>query len=60
MRHGIAMHLLRNGTPLKTIGDVLGHRTVESTSVYLRLQVEDLRSVALPLPSNVPVVEVRS
>ena len=60
LRHGVAMHLLRNGTPLKTIGDVLGHRSVESTGVYLRLQVEDLRSVALSLPSNVPVAEVRS
>jgi integrase len=52
LRHGLAMHLLREGTPLKTIGDVLGHRSVESTGMYLRLQVEDLRDVALPLPTQ--------
>src|SRR3984957_17111241 len=50
LRHGLAMHLLRQGTPLKTIGDLLGHRSVESTGVYLRLHVQDLRDVALPLP----------
>ena len=37
--------------PLKTIGDVLGHRSPESTAVYLRLATEDLRSVALPVPA---------
>ena len=32
LRHSLAVHLLKNGTPLKTIGDILGHRTAESTS----------------------------
>jgi len=53
MRHSYAVHLLRQGTPLKTIGDLLGHRTAESTCVYLRLAVEDLRSVPLNLPTSV-------
>ena len=53
LRHALAMHLLRQATPIKTIGDLLGHRSVESTGVYLRLDVEDLRDVALPLPSEV-------
>jgi site-specific recombinase XerD len=52
LRHGLAMHLLRQQTPLKTIGDLLGHRSVESTGVYLRLQIADLRDVALPLPTG--------
>ena len=50
LRHSLAMHLLRKGTPLKTIGDLLGHRDAESTCVYLRLHVDDLRGVALDLP----------
>ena len=53
LRHSLAMHLLRQGTPLKTIGDLLGHRSVESTGIYLRLHVEDLRDVALSLPMAV-------
>lgn len=53
LRHSYAVHLLRTGTSLKTIGDLLGHRSLESTCVYLRLAVEDLRDVALPLPVDV-------
>lgn len=51
LRHSYAVHLLRQGVPLKTIGDVLGHRSAESTCVYIRLAVEDLRDVALRLPA---------
>jgi site-specific recombinase XerD len=52
LRHSYAVHLLRKGTSLKTIGDLLGHRSTESTCVYLRLATEDLRTVALTLPHN--------
>jgi site-specific recombinase XerD len=50
LRHSYAVRLLRQGVSLKTIGDVLGHRSAESTCVYLRLAIDDLRSAALPLP----------
>jgi site-specific recombinase XerD len=52
LRHSYAVHLMKNGTPLKTIGDILGHRTAESTSTYLRLATEDLREVALAVPGR--------
>jgi site-specific recombinase XerD len=52
LRHSYALHLLRQGLPLKTIGDLLGHQSPESTTVYLRLATEDLRTVALPVPSS--------
>ncbi len=52
LRHSLALHLLRQGTSLKTIGELLGHRSTESTCVYLRLHVEDLRDVALDLPAE--------
>jgi site-specific recombinase XerD len=52
LRHSYALHLLKNGTPLKTIGDILGHRTAESTSMYLRLATGDLREVALAVPGG--------
>lgn len=51
IRHSYAVFLLRKGTPVKTIGDILGHRTLESTWPYLRLAIEDLRDVALPVPA---------
>jgi site-specific recombinase XerD len=50
LRHSYATHLLRQGVPLKTIGDLLGHRSTESTCVYLKLNLDELREVALPLP----------
>ena len=53
LRHSLAVHLLKKGTPLKTIGDILGHRCADSTSTYLRLATGDLRGVALPVPGRV-------
>lgn len=50
LRHSLAVHLLRNRTPLKTIGDILGHHAATSTSTYLRLATGDLRDVALEVP----------
>jgi site-specific recombinase XerD len=52
LRHAYALHLLKKGIPLKTIGDILGHRTAESTSMYLRLATADLREVALTVPGK--------
>lgn len=50
LRHSYAVHLLRRGIPLRTLGALLGHRSADSTCVYLRLALEDLRGVALSLP----------
>jgi site-specific recombinase XerD len=44
------MRLLQRGVGVKAIGDLLGHHTLESTCVYLRLDISSLRDVALPLP----------
>ncbi|PYU46974.1 MAG: hypothetical protein DMG54_01910 [Acidobacteria bacterium] len=60
MRHAYAANLLRNGTSLKTIGDILGHRCARSTVTYLRLATGDLRDVALPVPTKPEQKDVRS
>ena len=49
-RHARAASLLRAGVPLKTVGDLLGHRSASSTAVYLKLDDQRLRDVALSLP----------
>ena len=59
LRHALALRLLREGATLKTIGDLLGHRNAESTGVYLRLDIDDLRDVALPLPAAPMTEEAR-
>lgn len=55
-RHARAVNLLRASVPRKLIGDVLGHRSTESTIPYLKLATEDLRAIALEIPGQ----EVRS
>jgi integrase len=52
-RHARAISLLRAAVPLKAIGDILGHRSQGATSVYLKLATEDLRAVALDIPTAV-------
>ncbi|MBM4090021.1 MAG: hypothetical protein FJ276_11475, partial [Planctomycetes bacterium] len=52
LRHSLAVHLLRRGACLPTIGAALGHRDAESTAIYLRLATEDLRTVGLPVPKG--------
>jgi integrase/recombinase XerD len=49
-RHARALSLLRRDVPLKTIGDLLGHQVPHSTTAYLRLAMDDLRTVALDVP----------
>jgi integrase len=48
-RHSLAVHLLRQGVSLPSSGAALGHRDGESTAVYLRLAIDDLREVGLPV-----------
>lgn len=51
-RHARAVSLLRASIPRKVIGDVLGHRSMESTIPYLKLATEDLRAIALDVPGH--------
>jgi integrase/recombinase XerD len=52
LRHAFAMRLLKRGVGLKVIGDLLGHRNLGSTCQYLRLDIDELRTVALPVPTQ--------
>ena len=52
LRHSLATHLLRRNASVKLIGELLGHRSLASTQVYLQLHEEDLRAAALDLPGG--------
>jgi integrase/recombinase XerD len=52
LRHSFAMRLFAQGVGIKAIGDLMGHGSIESTSIYLRLQTDMLRTVALPVPTK--------
>jgi integrase/recombinase XerD len=46
LRHACATHLLEQGFSLKEIGDHLGHRDLNSTSLYASVNLTGLREVA--------------
>lgn len=49
LRHSLARKLLDNNVPLEDIADIMGHTEVVSSSPYLKIDVEGLRSCALSL-----------
>ena len=50
LRHTIATRLLRSGASLKHIADILGHRHLNTTAIYARVDLARLEEVALPWP----------
>jgi site-specific recombinase XerD len=50
LRRTAASRLLRAGADLKRIADVLGHRSIDTTAVYAKVDVDRLAAVALPWP----------
>ena len=46
-RHTLATRLLASGQPLKTIADVLGHASTDTTYGYTRVNLVALRAVAI-------------
>ena len=49
-RHSHASRQVDSGANVKVVSDILGHRSSSSTSVYVRVALKRLRSVALPVP----------
>jgi integrase len=47
LRHSLAGILLEKKTPLHVISEVLGHKNIESTKYYLRIDITSLRQCAL-------------
>jgi site-specific recombinase XerD len=52
LRHTVACEMLAAGVPLSEIGAVLRHRSLGSTAAYARVDLDALRSVALPWPGG--------
>ena len=51
-RHSLACEMLRQGSSLGEIGDILGHHSPESTAIYAKVDVKSLISIALPWPGG--------
>jgi integrase len=48
LRHTAASCMLNGGASLKEVADVLGHRSLQTTGIYAKLDLDTLAKVALP------------
>jgi len=44
--------MLQAGASLEEIGQVLRHRSLQSTAIYARVDLEQLRQLAVPWPGS--------
>ena len=49
-RHALATQMLRGGATLTEIGEVLRHRSPQTTAIYAKVDLETLRTLAQPWP----------
>lgn len=52
IRHSVASCWIQSGATLKQIADLLGHRSIDTTSIYAKVDIEGLSQVALPWPTG--------
>jgi site-specific recombinase XerD len=52
-RHGLATEMLHHGASLDEIGEVLGHHNPQTTTIYTKVDLDALRTLALPWPGGV-------
>ena len=50
LRRTAASRMHQRGVPLKSVADVLGHRSIDTTAIYTKVDLPALRTVALPWP----------
>jgi site-specific recombinase XerD len=51
-RHRLASQMLRHGASLAEIGELLRHRSPQTTTIYAKVDLTSLRTLALPWPGG--------
>ncbi|MCR4338522.1 MAG: site-specific integrase [Gemmatimonadaceae bacterium] len=51
-RHALATQMLHDGASLTEIGEILRHRSPETTMIYAKVDLDALRTLALPWPGG--------
>ncbi|MFT5114879.1 MAG: integrase/recombinase XerD [Parasphingorhabdus sp.] len=51
-RHAFATRLLSQHVSIKTIADLLGHRHIETTFIYTKVDIDQLRALAREWPED--------
>jgi integrase len=52
LRHCLATHLVSESRPINEVADLLGHRNIDTTSIYIKVALPQLAAVALPFPGG--------
>jgi integrase/recombinase XerD len=52
LRHTAATRMHRAGADLKRVADILGHRSLDTTVIYTKVDIDRLALVALPWPGR--------
>jgi site-specific recombinase XerD len=52
LRHTAATAMVNGGASFKDVADVLGHRSLEATLIYAKLDLRSLMHVALAWPGG--------
>lgn len=54
LRHTLATRMIRGGARLEEIADILGHRSLNTTAIYAKVDLASLGDLALPWPEVTP------
>ena len=52
LRHSLATGMLRGGASMAEIGQILRHRSPNTTEIYAKVDIDGLRSIARPWPTK--------
>lgn len=52
IRHSLASQLVNQRRPINEVADLLGHRSIDTTAIYVKVAVAQLADVALPFPGG--------
>lgn len=50
IRHSVASSMINAGASIKDIADLLGHRSIDTTAIYAKVDMRSLTDVAMPWP----------
>jgi site-specific recombinase XerD len=52
LRHSLATRLVGHQRPIKEVADLLGHQSIDTSAIYVKVALPQLAAVALPFPGG--------